>query len=273
MRVTCVIDNCVARSSSLWGEHGLAMLITTNEGTLLWDTGGSGDVLVHNLRELGVPVAAIDAVALSHAHYDHTGGLAAVLERSPGIAVHLHPAAFEPRYSRRPGRRGDIGLGLSEEDLSVSAALQRHVEPFEIFGGIYVTGAVQPRPYPPGASAHHRIVRDGRELPDPYADDMSLVLDTPEGVVLVCGCCHAGLRNTLAFVRAHWDGPIRAVLGGTHLATAEDEELNAVARALEALGPPEMYLNHCTGEKAIARLERAWPDRVHPMPAGTEVTF
>ncbi|MGC9358782.1 MAG: MBL fold metallo-hydrolase [Anaerolineae bacterium] len=273
MRVRCVIDNCVAASSPLWGEHGLAMLITTEAGTLLWDTGGSGDVLVHNLRELNVPFDEIDAVALSHAHNDHTGGLGAVLERVPGIPVHLHPSAFEPRYSMRPGRQRNIGMAQSEEELSRHATLERHEEPFEILSGVFVTGAVQPRPYPPGASAHHRVMRDGRELPDPYADDMSLVLETAEGLVLVCGCCHAGLRNTLASVTTHWAGRIRAVLGGTHLATAPEKELDAVAQALEALGPPEMYLNHCTGDKAIARLQRAWPDRVHPLPAGAEISF
>jgi len=273
MRITCVIDNCVARGSSLWGEHGLAMLIATGQGVLIWDTGGSGDVLAHNLRELGVAFGKIDAVALSHGHNDHTGGLATILERHPGMAVHMHPAALEPRYSKRPDRRGNIGLAVSEEALNSGAVLHVHDVPAELLEGVYVTGSVQPRPYPPGASAHHVIIRDGREIPDPYADDMSLVLETPEGLVLVCGCCHAGLRNTLAFVRAHWDAAVRAILGGTHLATAQDEELDAVAREVDALGRPHLYLNHCTGERAIARLHRVWPDRVHPLPAGTMVTF
>lgn len=273
MRITCVIDNCVARGSSFWGEHGLAMLIATDQGTLLWDTGGSGDVLAHNLRELGVAFKEIDCVALSHSHHDHTGGLATVLERRPGVAVHMHPAAFEPRYSKRPDRRGNIGLAMSVEVLSSSALLSMHEAPAKLLEGVYVTGSVQPRPHPRGASAHHVVMRDGREIPDPYADDMSLVLETPEGLVLVCGCCHAGLRNTLTFVRAHWDAAIRAVFGGTHLATAQDEELDAVVREMNALGRPHLYLNHCTGERAIARLQRVWPDRVHPMPAGTTVTF
>ncbi len=273
MRIQCVTDNCVGRSSPLWGEHGLAMLITSDDGTLLWDTGGSGEVLEHNLRYLGVDAANIGAVALSHAHYDHTGGLAWLLQQHPGLPVHMHAAGLVARYSRRPGGTESIGLGLTGEALEAASELHLHEQPAELLPGVFLTGSVQPRPHPRGASAHHVVIRDGREVADPYEDDMSLVLETGEGLVLVCGCCHAGLRNTLAYVRAHWGAPIHAVLGGTHLATAEDQELAAVEAALEELGVPQLYLNHCTGEQAIRRLWARWPDRVHSFSAGSAIEF
>ena len=81
MNVTCVVDNAVQRSSSFWGEHGVAFLIETEAGRVLFDTGQSGTVLLHNMELLGVDLAAIDGLAISHAHYDHTGGLRALLER------------------------------------------------------------------------------------------------------------------------------------------------------------------------------------------------
>jgi len=190
MRITCVTDNCVGRSSPFWGEHGLALLITTDEGSLLWDTGGSGAVLQHNLSCLGIELATIDAVALSHAHYDHTGGLPWFLDQRPGIAVHMHAAGLEPRYASRSGRTDSIGLSLSREALEAAGELYLHEQPAQLLPGVFLTGSVQPRPYPPGASAHHLVLRDGREVPDPYADDMSLVLETSEAS---CWCVAAAM--------------------------------------------------------------------------------
>jgi 7,8-dihydropterin-6-yl-methyl-4-(beta-D-ribofuranosyl)aminobenzene 5'-phosphate synthase len=108
---------------------------------------------------------------------------------------------------------------------------------------------------------------------DDYADDLSLVLRVGEGIVLLCGCCHAGLRNTLATVRAQYDAPLLAVVGGTHLVQADSAELGAIIAALQAEGAPALYLNHCTGERALYTLRQALGERVHSCPAGTVISF
>jgi 7,8-dihydropterin-6-yl-methyl-4-(beta-D-ribofuranosyl)aminobenzene 5'-phosphate synthase len=95
MNVTCIVDDAVQRSSPFWGEHGLAFLIETEMGRVLFDTGQSGTVLLHNLELLDVDPATIDGLAISHAHYDHTGGLRALLERvRPGISLYANPDLF-----------------------------------------------------------------------------------------------------------------------------------------------------------------------------------
>ncbi len=276
MKVTCVVDDAVCDHSPFWGEHGLAFLIETESGSVLFDTGQSGTVLLHNLELLGIEPAAINALAISHAHYDHTGGLPALLDRVAGIPLHAHPDLFRERFSRREGAVKCVGLPLEREALEQRLTLQLSDEPTEILPGVWTTGEITDRAEPEGRSAHH-LVRgpggmEGWE-PDPYRDDMTLVLETEGGLVALCGCCHAGLLNTLAHVRRTFGLKIIAVAGGTHLLHADEAHLGRVIEVLRELGVPRLYLNHCTGQRAYVTLAQAFGEKVAPCPAGTRLNF
>jgi 7,8-dihydropterin-6-yl-methyl-4-(beta-D-ribofuranosyl)aminobenzene 5'-phosphate synthase len=239
---------------------------------VLWDTGQTGAVLWRNLEQLRLDRRPLAAVALSHAHQDHTGGLASVLERYPRVSIYGHSALFTERFASRDGELRAIGLQGSE------GLKQRHnfflsAEPRQIINDVWTTGTITPRPYPQGSSPSHRTRFAGQILADSYADDMSLVLATPGGLVLVCGCCHAGLRNTLGVLRRRVKGPLRAILGGAHLTGVDAAEIEALIDALRQEGSPRLYLNHCTGEKALFRLQQAFGEGVQPFPAGAALTF
>lgn len=274
MKSICIVDN-TARGS-LWGEHGLAFLIEAEDGTqVLLDTGQSGTVLLHNLAELKIDPGQIDVVVLSHGHKDHTGGLVALLERSPGLPVYAHPNLFRGRFVRREDRKiVAVGLPLKREALAAEVELHLSAESAEIVPGVWTTGEIIHRPEPEGRSDRH-LVRAGEGwAPDPYRDDMSLLLDTAQGLVLSCGCCHAGLLNTLLQVRRTFEGDIIAVTGGTHLVSADEAHLAHVVDVLrDEYGSPHLYLNHCTGEKARFALTTAFGDRVHFCPGGTVLSF
>jgi 7,8-dihydropterin-6-yl-methyl-4-(beta-D-ribofuranosyl)aminobenzene 5'-phosphate synthase len=272
MKVTCVVDNTVCDHSSFWGEHGLTFLIETKSGCLLFDTGQSGTVLLHNLKLLGVEPEAINALALSHAHYDHTGGLPALLDQVAVIPLYAHPDLFRERFSRREEVKS-VGLTLEREVLEQRLTLQLSAEPMEILPGVWTTGEIADRTEPEGRSVHH-LVRgmEGWE-PDPYRDDMALVLETGEGLVVLCGCCHAGLLNTLAHVRHTFGLGITAVAGGTHLLQADEADLRHVIEVLRELGLPRLYPNHCTGQRAYVILAQAFGKMVAPCPVGTTLEF
>ncbi len=214
--LTCVVEDRAIPPFK--NEHGLSILIESPAGKVLFDTGSSGSALLHNLRYLKRDPAELDAVVLSHAHQDHTGGLLTLLPYlPPGTPLYAHPMLFAGHYS-------DHGQGPEHTDLQTptvqalaQVTLRLSKQPQEIVPGIWTTGEITERPYPEGRSTHHTMLVDGKHVPEPYADDLSLVVESSQGLFLLCGCCHAGLRNTLAHVRCHWKPPVIGFGGGTHL--------------------------------------------------------
>ncbi|MDH4208213.1 MAG: MBL fold metallo-hydrolase [Anaerolineae bacterium] len=281
MKITCMVDNAVCDHSTFWGEHGLAFLIETKRGRILFDTGRSGTVLLHNLELLDIEPKTVNALALSHAHYDHTGGLSALLQQVIGILLHAHPDLFRERFSKREESLKSVGLSLERGTLEQRLAFQLSAEPMEILPGVWTTGEITDRAEPEGRSAHHLVRSSSGSLqgglegwePDPYRDDMALVLETGRGLVVLCGCCHAGLLNTLAHVRCTFGVDITAVAGGTHLLQADEAHLRRVIEVLKELGLPQLYLNHCTGQRAYVTLAQALGEVVAPCPVGTTLEF
>lgn len=276
MEVSCVVDDAVQRSSPFWGEHGVAFLIETDGGCILFDTGQSGTVLLHNLNHLGVEAINIDAVAISHAHYDHTGGLPMLMESlAPRTPLYANPDLFRERYSVRDGELENVGMTLTREDLAARLSLMLDAGPQEIVPGIWTTGTITGRPEIEGSSDHHRMREEGELVPDAYLDDLALVLELGDKVALLCGCCHAGLINTLAHVERTFERPVEVIVGGLHLTSASDAELEHICALLDGRSAlRRVYPNHCTGETAFVALTcELGASVVRPCPAGTVLTL
>jgi 7,8-dihydropterin-6-yl-methyl-4-(beta-D-ribofuranosyl)aminobenzene 5'-phosphate synthase len=274
MRLICVVDDVVPPGSPFRGEHGLAFLIEVEGSRVLFDTGQSGDVLLHNLRLVEVDPATIDAVAISHAHYDHTGGLPELLGHlRPGTPLYANPDLFRERWSRREGKLQSAGLSMTQTELAEGVRLALSARPQEIVPGVWTSGEITARPEPEGRSDYHRMRQGGAVVADAYRDDMALVLQTGDELVLLCGCCHAGLLNTLAHVQRIFKGPIAVLAGGLHLISATGDDLRHTGEVLGAMPSLQrIYPSHCTGEAAIAALTQALgPSVVQPCPAGSVV--
>lgn len=271
-RITCVVDNAVRQTSHLWGEHGLAFWIATESGPALLDTGQSGTVLLHNLDELHLDAAELKALALSHAHYDHTGGLPALAGRlAPGLPLYANSDLLQERFSQSTGQRRFIGISVDAAWLSAHFVVHLDDAPLQLLPGVWTTGGITERPYPGGYVPRQEIRAGEGYAPDPYRDDLSLVVESDSGLVVLCGCCHAGLLNTLAHVQRVFGQPIVAVAGGTHLISADAATLKTVAQTLTGWGGlRRLYLNHCSGEEAFITLRQTLgSDVVRPCPAGT----
>ncbi len=271
MKITCLVENSVSRGK-VWAEHGLSLLVEGRGGRVLFDVGDSGTVLKHNAAVLKADLAAVDAVVFSHGHTDHTGGMEALAGLLSGKPLVAHPDVFVERFSGRD--RQSIGLN-PERGRTIGQALRPQLDaaPREVVPGVRTTGEITARPFPEGRGKDH-VVRSGEDyVPDPYRDDLSLVLTVRDGLVLVLGCAHSGLLNILATVRGQYDSPLLAVIGGTHLGGADRDTLRLVAREIEAAGSPKLYLNHCTGADSLFHLRYLLPDLVRPFGVGAQLEF
>ncbi len=274
--ITCLVNDETQPGSGLKAEHGLSFLIEIEEDSdILFDTGASEQVLLHNASILDLEWRRVTMLVISHSHPDHTGGMRAFLSLVPGCKVFAHPAIFQGRFARRRWWRPKyIGLPLSRREIEEYAELNLSSQPVEVAPQVWTTGEVASRLEAEGRSARHLIHTPHGWAPDPYADDMALVLDASRGLVVVLGCCHAGLLNTLAHVRHIFGGQIQAVLGGAHLLDLGEEEIDHLISILrEEYGSPWLYLNHCTGKRALVALEHAFGELVKACPAGMEVAF
>ncbi len=275
IKISCVVENTSLPDSPFRSEHGVSFHIETPHGKVLFDVGETADLFLDNARQHGIDLMQVDAIAVSHAHYDHTGGLAGVLDHTrPGLPFYAHPDLFTERFTIREGKHESIGMRLPRPELENKVDVRWSAEPVEIVPGVWTTGEIKDRSEFEGRSPSHSIQVDGDYQPDPYRDDMSLVLEAENGLVVVCGCCHAGLLNTLKQVKAQFEGDIIAVMGGTHLMSATDDMLQqAVDELRDVYGVPRLYPNHCSGKKAYTALVSAFGDKVQPCPAGTVLTF
>jgi 7,8-dihydropterin-6-yl-methyl-4-(beta-D-ribofuranosyl)aminobenzene 5'-phosphate synthase len=169
----------------------------------------------------------------------------------------------------------NIGLPTLENNLGKTVSFILDDYPIAINPYLHTTGEIRERLDKDGTGWVMQHCVNGKWEKDPILDDMSLVLETPQGLVLICGCCHAGLLNTLAHVKKNFDQKVIHVLGGTHMRSFPKEELEYVAKVLEhTYGLPKLSLGHCTGRKQIKWLrERFGSEIVEPIYVGSEFRF
>jgi 7,8-dihydropterin-6-yl-methyl-4-(beta-D-ribofuranosyl)aminobenzene 5'-phosphate synthase len=262
MRIVILADN-VAGPRGLLAEHGLSIWIETGGHRTLFDT-GQGLALAHNAEALGVPLAHADAVVLSHGHYDHTGGLAAALQGRRGLPVYAQPEALSLRYSRRTGEAREIGMPTAaRQALTRRGSFRSSRLPLRVCGGARLTGTIPRVTDFEGEAGTFFLDEEGRE-PDPLVDDQAAFVETRAGTVVLLGCAHAGVVNTLRQVESLTTAPLHAVIGGMHLAEAGPERIEATVRALVDWDVRHVVPCHCTGLPATAALARELGGRCTP---------
>ncbi len=268
--ITVLVEN-TALFRGHRAEHGFAVWLETPDGAILWDTGQSG-MLMHNAECLGIDFSAVKIIALSHGHYDHTGGLLDVLAGAPGASVYCHPDVFTERFTPNPGvseGAHPIGIPYGRDTLEHSChTLQVNRGPVELLPGISLTGEIPRNTDFEDVGGAFYLDRECTK-PDSLIDDQSLVIETDHGLVVLLGCCHAGIVNTLTMVSEHWQTrTFSLIAGGTHLAAAAEDRIEKTIHSLENFDIGTLAPGHCTGWKQVCMLSRAFPEIVAPLHVG-----
>ena len=251
-------------------EHGLSLFLNIEGRQWLFDAGQSG-LLIDNARRLGIDLKQLEGIILSHGHYDHTGGLKSILGETGDIPVYAHPGIFRERFSlKKKGVIKPVGLPFSRQLLEESGArFSLSVTGREINPGMYLSGEIPRRTSFERGDPFLVIRDDERYLSDPFIDDQFLTIDCDDGVIMITGCCHAGLINSLREVREiHPGKKIKAIVGGLHLHAADQTMLEKIIKALEPFAPEEIIAGHCTGAAAESSLANAVGSRFHKMETG-----
>jgi 7,8-dihydropterin-6-yl-methyl-4-(beta-D-ribofuranosyl)aminobenzene 5'-phosphate synthase len=263
------------------GEWGFSALVEADGHRILFDTGAHTDVVLKNAQSLGVDLSSVPEVVLSHNHWDHVGGLLtlrqSVLAKSPGALSRVHVGAgiFLPRTTFNPGIEDNPALLLKPEYERTGGMFIVHDGPAQIYPGVWLTGPV-PRKYPEhNWSGSGRLKTPAGWVEDNLPEDQALVFDTDRGLVVLFGCGHAGIINTIEYARSVVrPARVDAIVGGVHLFAASDETLEWTAQKLAGFGVDNFLGGHCTGIETVYRFRPALGlDRHHAVVAAVGSSF
>ncbi len=247
-----------AAATGLHTEHGLSLHLTDGSFSLLLDTGAT-PAFLDNARQLGVGLGHMDILVLSHGHYDHTGGVRALLESGcHPVATYLGPNFFARRYHREPGRLYPISARLTEEFLFENAMPFYVLEPgilklneqVSLVCGIPFKTELE--------KANPRLLRQhgSAYVVDDFNEETVVVVHGEQGLALLSGCSHRGVVNTCMWVSELFRQPVHTFIGGTHLMDADEARIRATMASLRTLGVRRLGACHCNGEQAGAIFER-----------------
>jgi 7,8-dihydropterin-6-yl-methyl-4-(beta-D-ribofuranosyl)aminobenzene 5'-phosphate synthase len=278
LKIRVVVEDTASQiDARLWSQHGLSFFLEVDLGPekmrILMDTGASPEVTLHNFALLEIDPADLDMIILSHGHYDHTGGLVGVLEdMHRPIPVLAHPQIFSPKMKISPFLKY-IGLPFSRAEAEASGAVfLPSRSPVPLAEGLTTTGEVK-RDEPLETVEGFWTIREGKYCQDNILDDQSLAAHVEgKGLVVISGCAHAGIINTVRQAqRIIGTQEVCAVIGGFHLSGASPERVEATAKSLQRFDPKVVRPGHCTGRRAISRLQEVLGDRCQPLACGDAI--
>ena len=217
-----VVFNNLPYKAGLKTGWGFACLIDGLDKVVLFDTGGNGDILLSNMRQLGLDAEAVDAVVLSHIHGDHPGGLDTFLARNPDVTVYM-PESFPASFQR--------------EVMRLGATVETVAGPGQLLDNVYSTGEM-----------NHGI------------KEQALFVDTSRGLVVITGCAHPDVADMAQQAQAYLGKNIYLLMGGFHMGGRSVAEIRATIKRLQALGVKKVAPSHCTGDTAIRLFREAWQD-------------
>jgi 7,8-dihydropterin-6-yl-methyl-4-(beta-D-ribofuranosyl)aminobenzene 5'-phosphate synthase len=271
-------------------HHGLSLAVTAHlDGearSVLFDAGPDPYALGRNARLMNLELGQVEALVLSHGHFDHSGGLLKALELiraangGQTVPLHVHPGAFVKR-----GLRLQSGAIVPFQDVPSRRVIEdsggrvaASFEPEEILDGIfYLSGEIPRRSFERGLSNHVKQSTDGRWELDPLIQDerFMAIHVRGKGIAIFTGCSHAGLLNICSHAQEIFPGvPLYAAVGGLHLVSPNEDLIPETIAELHRFGLQVIIPGHCTGWRAVHALVNAFGEEVvDPLAVGSRQTL
>lgn len=275
IRITTLVNNVLPHP--LVSEHGLSLWIEYAGKNILFDTGQT-DAVIKNAGILDIDLSRTDIIVLSHGHYDHTGGLEKVLEIAPDAIVYLHPDAPKVRYSCPPGKQPkDISMPETVcQKVGELASKNRVIyttRPQSLHGKLMITGTIpRIRDYEDVGGPFYLDRK--AQIPDPLNDDQALFIELSKGLVVIVGCAHSGIVNTLDAISASTEQhEIFAVIGGMHLANASHIRIENTIEAFKKYDIQKIIPMHCTGQSAMEYLTDTFGSQCLSLNSDVRISF
>jgi 7,8-dihydropterin-6-yl-methyl-4-(beta-D-ribofuranosyl)aminobenzene 5'-phosphate synthase len=273
VRITTLSENTAGRGNFL-AEWGLSILVETDKTAVLLDA-GKGVSAAHNADALGIDLSKIDKIVLSHGHYDHTGGLRQILQkRRKEIDIIAHPGIWQAKYAQREGEPDRyIGIPFQRNELeSLGACFNLTAKSVKISDGISTTGEIPMVTSFEQVDADLFVKEDIGWQQDKLLDDQALIVNMEPGLVVILGCAHRGIINTLYHAQQLTGREtIYAVIGGSHLVNTSEERLWQTIDALRGLRVQRLGLCHCTDLPAASVLAQEFGERFFFNKAGSVI--
>jgi len=281
LKVVTLSENTAPTKGNLIAEWGLSFLLKTEKKTILFDTGRNISVC-YNAQLLGIDLNKIDKIVLSHSHSDHTGGLRQILERmnkKRKVEVIAHPDIWKERYNRYDNKPDKFkGMPFQQEELErLGVSFRLSKKSIKITDEMVTSGEIPLiTDYEKVSSKKNQrvILENGNYQEDKILDDQAIFFKTEQGLIIITGCAHRGIINTLYHARKITGiNQIYAVIGGAHLIEASEERINQTIDALQKLNIKKIGLCHCTGLPAVSLLLQKFPNQFIDINSGTVLEF
>ena len=274
MKIKVLVEN-TATWKEFECEHGLSLYIETKEKKILFDVGAS-ELFLQNAKKLGVEIADINYLIISHGHYDHGGGLKAFLNENNTAEVFLHRKAFEKHLVfRGNGESKSIGL---DDSLKNKKQIVFTSDRFFINKGLHVFSNIIEKEARPAANCDLLIEEEGIQTNDNFAHEQNLTIEEDGKLIMITGCAHNGIINILEHFKDLKGRMPDYVIGGLHLSSSNQEK-NESDDSIERIGKylmdtkAKFYTCHCTGIEAYQKLKTIMGDCIEYIATGSEVVI
>jgi 7,8-dihydropterin-6-yl-methyl-4-(beta-D-ribofuranosyl)aminobenzene 5'-phosphate synthase len=278
LRLSCVVENTATFSSEFWAEHGFSVLIEHEGSKILFDTGKSPEVLEKNMGLMN-GFNDLETVVLSHGHSDHTGGLPAIFKNS-SADIFMHKKGLNPKYLSDDGEMKFIGtpenyrLEDGEINLTQDTSPVKFVKKsIEIAPDIYIFTDIPMLNDFEQLNSSLLCSDDGNIVQDPFNEELVVVVRTDQGLVIVSGCAHRGIINTITAVSDYFHEKICGVVGGTHLVTADENRMSRTLQEFENINATNLVLGHCNGFEAQCLFKNKFKEVFQPLECGKKLIF